>query len=407
MFTSHLASSVLNGFKPVQAQSVVLTAGQVLQGEVVRVVRGQTAVVQFGSMQLEARLETPLFAGQRSWFQVQNMANPIVLKVLAIPSEGQQTPQNDLTSLSHLFGLKSNRQNEQLLQFFVQEKLPMNRQTLQQTQSALSSLGHSRETFAALQQVITRGWPLTETTIGAVRAFLFDAPLFQQMEQVRPQLSAPQQQALLPFSSSLPLFDESRQSLIREFFQQLGLQNEQHMHRSEHINNLKQHLQQMLIHSNLTTTARQGIESMVQHITGQQLFFNLEGQSSPFYQLLFQLPIQHENRINEFYGHLEGQKDAKGEVDAKNCRIIFYVQLQELGEMCIDVHVYHQNVSITIFNKYPLQSWLKEYKPILGEALNGFGYTLTGLGHKGIEKVKKPFSPNEFPQHHQGVDIRI
>jgi hypothetical protein len=456
MFNAQLITSLMKGMQPIASHVLSLTPGQVLMGEVTKILPDQSATVRFGSMQVHAKLDAALEIGRKSWFQVQPISNPITLKLIPVQPQRQQASEDSLGSLLRFLGLKNGKQEEQLVRFFLQEKLPLTKPILQKGLELLQQMGKPEHTLPSIQMSLSKGWPLSKEVVGAIRTFLFEPPLQQKVTELLPLLPQAQRHALQAFFTQLHdqsndgrinqqtdvTIPSSKSSLasshneiqganvLRSFFQLLGIGNEKELvanlsglekavqpqnQQAQH--NMKLHLQQLLNDSTLSTQAKERVEALVSHITGQQLFMSMEGNQGLFHQLLFQFSFPVNQQLDTIYGQIEGRKNKKGQIDPENCRLIFYLQLSSLGETCVDVHIRSKMVSITIFNENQHIEWLQEAKPELNVALQGLGYSLSSMSwqevsHSPVQgKDQSQGAPQRNPyslrQQYKGVDIRI
>jgi hypothetical protein len=439
MFNAQLISSLIKGIQPTSAHVLSLTPGQVLMGEVTKILPDQSAMVRFGSTQIHAKLEVPLEVGRKSWFQVQPTSHPITLKILPAYDQRRQASEKNLGPLLQLLGLKNGKKQEQLTQFFLQEKLPMSKSVLQKSDELLQQMGKPQQTLPSIQIAINKGWPLSKEVVQAIRTFLFESPLHHKIADVLPMLPQAQGKALqatsvqlteVPFQleetpSHSSEKEVQRPNVLRSFFQMLGLENERNLvsklqnqlhqqiqqDQKAH-QNIKVQLQQLLHDPAISAQAKEKTEVILAHITGQQLFMSTEGNAGLFHQLLFQFSFQFKQKLETLYGQIEGKKNKQGQIDPENCRLIFYLQLASLGETCVDVHIRSKMISITIFNEQQQKEWLQEIKPKLTDALQHLGYNLGNLSWKepsngpaqgqGIQN-----NPYSLRQQYQGVDIRI
>jgi hypothetical protein len=440
MFNAQLISSLMKGIQPTSSHVLSLTPGQVLMGEVTKILPDQSALVRFGSMQIHAKLNAALEVGQKSWFQVQPVSDPITLKILPVQPQRQQASEDNLGSLLRFLGLKSGKLEEQLVRFFLQEKLPLTKPILHKSLEYLQQMGKQEQTLPAIQMVLHKGWPLTKEIVQAVRTFLFEPPLQQKITELLPLLPQAQSKTLQALFTQMPESKSSLASsqnetlgtnLVRSFFQLLGLGNEKELvtkligfekadlpQIQQTQQNMKFQLQQLLNDPTLSAQAKERMEALVSHITGQQLFMSTDGNQGPFHQLLFQFSFPLNKQFETIYGQIEGKKNNKGQIDPENCRLVFYLQLSSLGETCVDVNIRSKTVSITIFNEHQHKEWLHEIKPTLSDSLQGLGYSLSSLSWKeasqgplqskdqgqGNTSQRNPYS---LRQQYQGVDIRI
>lgn len=416
---------------PEAANVLSLTPGQVLLGEVKHILPDQSAIVRLGSMDVHAKLEASLTVSQKSWFQVQPTSQPITLKVLQGLDQRQPASEKNVSSMLQTFGLKQGKKEEQMLRFFLQEKLPISKSNLQEGLQVMRQLGGSEKTLQSLQVSLIKGWPLTTETIQAVRAFLFEAPLQHKITELLPLMPTERQgQALQSLITQFNQEELEKPNLLRSLFQLLGLENEKqlsvHLRGLEKVDqslqqqpnqqviqqNLKIQLQQLMLDSTISLQAKEKVQALITHITGQQLFMNVEGGQGQVHHLLFQLPFAFNEQVETLSGQIEGRKNKKGQIDPENCRLLFYLQLPSLGETCADVHIHSKRVSISLYNEGKQKALLQEIKTSLGKALDKLGYSLTSL----MWKEAKPSSmldpktqqrPFYLHSGFKGVDIRI
>lgn len=150
-----------------QVTSVSLRPGQLINGKIIKLFPDQIAEIQIGSQKMIAQLETALSANERYWFQVQPGEDKIRLKVMAAGSEeGKQS--ESLTKILGEFSLAANKENQELVRFFVKEHLPVNRDILQQASQWLTGASPNGSGLEAIKTMITRGLPLTDATFSAL-----------------------------------------------------------------------------------------------------------------------------------------------------------------------------------------------------------------------------------------------
>lgn len=150
-----------------QVKTASLRSGQIINGKIIKLFPEQIAEIQIGSQKMIAQLETPLSANERYWFQVQPGEGKVRLKVIATGSEeGKQ--QESLSRILGEFSLPSNKENLELVRFFLKEQLPVSREILQQASEWLKSATPRSSGLEAIQMILTRGLPLSEATFSAL-----------------------------------------------------------------------------------------------------------------------------------------------------------------------------------------------------------------------------------------------
>lgn len=317
------------------SQSVTLTPGQIVSGEILKLFPDQSALVQLGKIQVHAKLETPLNVDQKAWFQVQENRNPVTLKIVSTVQQPTlssriQEPNDQYFPLLSLFGLKKTESNMEILRFFVDEKLPMAKEGIQMLSRLVSESKSSAEPLLrAAQSTIFRGLPLTPEIVQSIRSYLFDPPVHQQLKEFLPMLSKPElhtTQRELEIQLNRLVIQEISPPSIKLALQQLGLEQEKILKQSIRQTlhgppeplpleqqQLKTVLQRLVMDPALPSAIKEKAKGMIQHITGQQIFLQSDvNPQSPFYQVLFQLPIEFSQQTQYLYGQLEGKKKTMG-----------------------------------------------------------------------------------------------
>lgn len=159
--------SLFNHNPSQQVKTASLRSGQIVNGKIIKLFPEQIAEIQIGSQKMIAQLESPLSANERYWFQVQPGEGKIRLKVIATGSEeGKQ--QESLSRILGEFSLPANKENLELVSFFVKEQLPVSREIMQQASEWLKSASPRSAGLEAIQMILTRGLPLSESTFSAL-----------------------------------------------------------------------------------------------------------------------------------------------------------------------------------------------------------------------------------------------
>ncbi|MBU8907030.1 hypothetical protein [Desertibacillus haloalkaliphilus] len=171
------------------------------------------------------------------------------------------------------------------------------------------------------------------------------------------------------------------------------------------------HLKQLLLQAqqmDLPQSIKDRAEAILQRMTGQQLL--AVDQMGPLHQIALQLPL----RLGEFQTNMtvqwEGRKREDGKIDPEHCRILFYLELEQLQETIVDMQIQNKVVTLQIFNEQPRPSFLFEsMQPLLKEKLKESQFELSSLTWKEIKE-----SPVQGKRHnpyqrvdYQGVDIRV
>lgn len=163
--------------------------------------------------------------------------------------------------------------------------------------------------------------------------------------------------------------------------------------------------------SELPNSTKNKVELMINRITGQQLVAN--EQQGPIHQIAVQIPLQLGLFQTDLTVQWEGKKTKSGEIDPEHCRILFYLELEQLKETIIDVQIQKKVISLHIFNEHPRPAFLMDMlQPLLSSKLEDFGYQLSTIKWKNRDETtataEKPIA-QKYQQYtsYQGVDVRI
>ncbi|MBW7462294.1 hypothetical protein K0U00_50405, partial [Paenibacillus sepulcri] len=94
-------------------------------------------------------------------------------------------------------------------------------------------------------------------------------------------------------------------------------------------------------------------QQLVQHITGQQLLLTPERTASLFSHVTLFIPMQGQDGSQTASVHIQTRRGRKGELDAENCRLLFDLRMNTLGETVVDVQVVNKIVSLNLWNDHP------------------------------------------------------
>ncbi|MGG0718849.1 hypothetical protein ABE096_14795 [Robertmurraya massiliosenegalensis] len=185
-----------------RAQTNSFQLGQIIYGRIGKLFPNQTAEVQVGNQKVIAKLEVPLSAGGKYWFQIQSGEGRLHLKVLPFEESGNNhhTP---VSSLLKQVGLPETKENREMIQYLLREKLPITKETSQATAQLINEYKQEPEKLEVLKEMMSRNLPLTKQVFAGVLASLKKEPLHQMMDELStklrasPQLSKDGQQLVL------------------------------------------------------------------------------------------------------------------------------------------------------------------------------------------------------------------
>ncbi|WP_027414578.1 flagellar hook-length control protein FliK [Aneurinibacillus terranovensis] len=216
---------------------------------------------------------------------------------------------------------------------------------------------------------------------------------------------------------------------IQEFFFRLGVDYEHNVLQSneggqavspdgKQLENIKSAVLHILQHPNaasLTEGIRDQLQTVLQQVTGQQLMLAGTNESA-FVQYMLQFPLPGDREHNAVIT-IESRKKGQGAVDPENCRLFFYLSMQNLGDTMLDVSIVNKILMVRVFNNQPwLSALIQSTRSELEQKLSAQGYRLSGISvaplpdeknHTGTRAGavggKYPSSLTDY----KGVDVRI
>ncbi|WP_286884585.1 hypothetical protein [Aneurinibacillus sp. UBA3580] len=212
---------------------------------------------------------------------------------------------------------------------------------------------------------------------------------------------------------------------ITDLFERLGLTHERTLARmtgekAAEVENIKSTLLYLLQHPKadaLPATVREQMQQFVHQVTGQQLMMGAGSENNAFVQVAIQLPLPGQEDGENALIHIESRKKGKGEIDPDNCRLFFYLSMQNIGETMLDVSIVNKIVSLHLYNnREGLEALVRALRASLEQNLAKEGYRLSGLRVSEMPEERqqedsKPTPPLPLPNsslvHYKGVDFRV
>ncbi|RSL31405.1 hypothetical protein D7Z54_21355 [Salibacterium salarium] len=205
---------------------------------------------------------------------------------------------------------------------------------------------------------------------------------------------------------------------LSKLMQQIGMQHEASIAQQSTTSNqqtsllsesaqepLKQTLMQYM--NQLPTSVQDTAETLLHRITGQQLL--AQEQQGPLQQTAIQVPLALGNYHTDLTVQWEGRSQEDGSLHPDHCRIIFYLEMENLGETVADVQIQNRLVTVNIFNEKEKPDMMMELlQPFLKEKLAEQNYSLSSINWKNTEdETKHHKSVYESYSGFEGVDVRI
>ncbi|GLF90517.1 hypothetical protein Saga11_17760 [Bacillus safensis] len=159
--------------------------------------------------------------------------------------------------------------------------------------------------------------------------------------------------------------------------------------------------------ADLPEHVKKEVDQLFHRLNGQ-LFVQQENQTVS--QMMISYPLFSKHSVQDLTFILKGHKNKDGSIDISQCRLMFYLNMENLEETLIDCTIQQKVMSITVETAHELQGTINPMIPAVRENLNALGYSLTGITAK---KRQEPVDPSHFLDEHfhkiseKGLDLRV
>lgn len=453
METSSILKTVLNQNLLMQQKPAVFRPGQIITGEISKLFPHQLAEVQVGSHKIIAKLEVPLSVNEKYWFQVQPGEGQIHLKMIAaIDDKGNQLNRNHSIWLLNQFRLPSTKENIQLINLFLKEQLPITKDNIQQAAVLLQDVKSLHSGLETIKLMVEKGLPFTGGIFAALLTAQEQEPIHLLMERLFGLLGEQNQSEtsirlinLLKnkmgimdkrmtslfltaengnlqnneYSSGKFVWDDGKMVLgqLKQLIQTMGLGYEKELVAKgfeESSIDIEQALKPLLLQylqEHPPLEGKETAEHLLNRITAQQLLSNDHG---IIQQFVAQIPIHFSNSTSDFTIQWNGRRKSDGKIDPNYCRILFYLELGNIGDTLVDMQIQNRIMSISIVNdRQDLRARAESLIKPLKDQLMLLDYHLSSI------TFKQPTVSNMNPlekktviqpvkeSYYSGVDVRI
>ena len=164
---SNIISELFQSRNIPQVQAINFKPGQILNGKILKLFPNSVATLQVGSQKVVAQLEASLEANENYWFQVQSGEGKVRLKVMGkVENKGQS--EISLSGLMKELSIPLNKENSEVIRFFLKENLPISKEILQQTVGILKESSANQAELEAIKYMVMKELPLTKMTLQSV-----------------------------------------------------------------------------------------------------------------------------------------------------------------------------------------------------------------------------------------------
>ncbi|WNF24461.1 hypothetical protein [Mesobacillus jeotgali] len=207
-------------------------------------------------------------------------------------------------------------------------------------------------------------------------------------------------------------------SKIKKFLSSLGLSYEHHLGEllkddeigKAPVSETVKSLVLRLLNENPPPAVKEASELLLNKLTGFQL---LSQEAGPIQQLVVQIPFVLGGKTNELTMQWSGKKTEDGKIDADFCRVLFYLKLEHLNDLIVDMQVQNRVMSVQVFNENPaLKKMAEQLTPVLKSKLANIKYQLSSVhfqvpGQSQSGRNQRVLSDLYSQKEYSGVDIKI
>lgn len=190
-----LIRGLLGEQKPGDAKTLELKPGQVVRGVVMNVSEdGQEAVVQIQGVQVKAKLETPLRAGETALLQVQppGEGGTAVLKPLS-QTPGQPLSPSSMAEVLDFAGLPDTKENREMIRGMQNAGVPLTKDNIAMFREALAVKPPqipAAEWAESAAIAFHRGLPISPESVKGLHQAVFGPQLHQLLQSLEQQLTS-------------------------------------------------------------------------------------------------------------------------------------------------------------------------------------------------------------------------
>ncbi|MDN4607480.1 hypothetical protein [Sporosarcina highlanderae] len=419
---------LMNNFLTPNSIGLSLREGQVFQGRINQIFKGQMAEVQIGEQKLMARLEVAMQTGDAYFFKVKSIEPDVQLKIITGPITATETKENQMMKLIETMQLPKSEEMQSLINHFIKHKIPVSRENLISAAHLMKSVPPTiqEEALSSVQRLVELKLPLTDLNFKTFVGIETKEGMHRVLDSFKTalvddfSLSAHHKDKILGTLDQLGRISNSiveqtidgnvMKDVMQKLFNTLGFNYEAVLIQNEpDINKIKDMLKPQLIallnESAISPALREASELAVARLNGSLLQSVESGMNQ---QIVMQLPLELLGKRIDATMQWNGRMREDGKIDPEYARILFYLDLSSIKETVIDMQVQNRVVSVTVFNDDEKLKLIGDiFQERLKSGLESADYKLSGISFKKLEKEAKRNISNQLKSNFQGVDFRV
>ncbi|WP_456271561.1 hypothetical protein [Bacillus sp. AK031] len=153
---------------------------------------------------------------------------------------------------------------------------------------------------------------------------------------------------------------------------------------------------------------REAAEKVLYKLNGHAA---LSGESGPLQHIIYQFPLSWLNQKTDITMQWTGRKTGRDSIDSGFCRVLFYLDLENLREVVVDMAVQNRVIALNIYNDTPqLKEISAPFYPVIKKGLEKLDYKVSSINFKEpghAAPLKKVYKEMAEDMSYSGVDLRI
>ncbi|MDQ0860142.1 EscU/YscU/HrcU family type III secretion system export apparatus switch protein [Bacillus sp. V2I10] len=330
---------------------------------------GDLAVIQIGDTKLKAMIDSSLPSSGTYWYEVKSSkeGNSVLLKMLTKANgrdEPSDAPQFILKLLKEA-NIARTKEHVDFLQRVLREHPGITRKDLQQVlqHAADSGSDHPAKLMSSLSFALKNNLPLSDAVINSLCEVQSRVTLYDQLKQLNSVIETEKLplNALKAQIGSMVAQDFANNANnlagVLSFFQkQLGLKGEisllQQLAKGADLIHQEDSLKLLLLTASQNQTnqaVKEKIDQLISKLNGQALLGADQGITQ---HCFMQIPLHYGQFQSDLNIEWTGRKNERGEIDPDYCRVLFYLNMNVLKDIMIDLHIQNRIMTVTIYNQF-------------------------------------------------------
>ncbi|WAA10698.1 hypothetical protein [Fervidibacillus albus] len=387
-------------------QPIAFRSGQIFFGKVLQLDASGYAKVQLGNGNITAKIEAPIDVSKEYWFQVIKEGDSIRLTILP-EKEGK------------IFG-GSVKQSNWFLSAIKEWGVPFDRQMISLAEKWFKETGDVKGTTEAIRWMIQDKLPFTDEIFRTVFAAVKRDPYSHLFGRLANALSTSpnddygtilqllQKLTGKKVGDSNPLADtnwekgEDVYRAIRFLLKGIGIDAAT----TNSSPSLKDLLSIVLEQKgSLPKNVSKAVQSLYDRIISHQL---LNKEEDPYVFITFSIPLPLKGKSYDATFQWQGKKGEDGKIDPNFSRILFDLQMPQIGKTLIFMNVQNRMISLQVKSEQKvMKSIVQPYVQGLQQNLEQKGYYLSSVQFEVLRNYEQ-IAPETFATFQPGkVDLKI